>query len=278
MLQAQALPVATAGQAYSFDFRSLLSATGDPNFAPEEVVFSGSGVPAGMSLSAEGVLTGAAQSSNPAGAAVQVTAAYKGRESHRTFTLYVQEALVTFDPQTLWSDFGTTFAATNSAINGATATVWTVSQRPSGQATQPLALATHPSKPSSGRQYLEVSSETRSAWLLPVAADGKAHGFALDGPGCLKFSNYVAQCYSGVFGPISSARFGVLVDYDNATLTWYQNGVTLFTVSGIDTAHGYSFQVTDRDVPADPGLRKYQLRAASSEWLFAPSGVQPFRR
>lgn len=59
-LASASLPGGNTGDAYAYDLKSLLSATGDPAYSPDQVTFSvvAGSLPAGLNLTSAGVLTG----------------------------------------------------------------------------------------------------------------------------------------------------------------------------------------------------------------------------
>lgn len=84
------LPAGVKGVAYSgFDFNSVLSVTNDPNYTPSWVSWrvSAGALPAGMSLTSKGLLTGTPTQSGPA--SFEVTATYQGKSGLQTYTLAV---------------------------------------------------------------------------------------------------------------------------------------------------------------------------------------------
>lgn len=89
-MSAAVLPAATVGQAYSFNFAPLLSMAGDTLPPLSAVSFSTSSVlPAGLSLSQTGILSGTPTMPNGAGTAVQVIASYYGTSGQRVYTLLI---------------------------------------------------------------------------------------------------------------------------------------------------------------------------------------------
>lgn len=82
------LPSATKGQAYNYDFKSLVSSN-DTSFSVGATSFTASGLPAGLSLSSTGVLSGAPTVKNEAGASFQVVASYKGANGQRVYSIVV---------------------------------------------------------------------------------------------------------------------------------------------------------------------------------------------
>lgn len=90
-LAAATLPEATVGQTYSFDFKPLLSVTGDPSYSgPSQAQFLvGSGLlPAGLSLSNSGVLTGT-PTAPVSGQIFSVVAEYRGNQSAQSYSLNI---------------------------------------------------------------------------------------------------------------------------------------------------------------------------------------------
>lgn len=87
-LASATLPAATEGQSYTFDFGNLLSVTGDPDYQLANATFGlGSGaLPAGLALSARGVLSGTPTA--PSGpVAINLAVDYKGGSASKSYTL-----------------------------------------------------------------------------------------------------------------------------------------------------------------------------------------------
>ncbi|WP_434715596.1 beta strand repeat-containing protein [Paraburkholderia sp. A3RO-2L] len=97
-----ALPGAIQGQAYAgFDFNSVLQVRGDPNYNGTGVHFSvaGGALPAGLTLSSSGQLSGTPTQAGTA--TFQVMAAYKtkaGQQSYQLVTMAITVALATATP------------------------------------------------------------------------------------------------------------------------------------------------------------------------------------
>lgn len=86
------LPAAKVNTAYAaFDFKPLLSVSGDPNYSVNNVAFSATGVPNGMSLSSAGVLSGT-PTTKTAGANFNVVATYKTKTGQQAYTIAVTAA------------------------------------------------------------------------------------------------------------------------------------------------------------------------------------------
>ena len=97
MLNAYTLmPTGIVGAAYpSFDFKPLLSVSGDPNYTVNNAVFSATGLPGGLSLSQSGVLSG---TPTVAGSSTfAVSANYRGVVAQRNYTLGVSNQRTCLD-------------------------------------------------------------------------------------------------------------------------------------------------------------------------------------
>lgn len=83
------LPDATVGGAYSFDFKTLLTTTGDSTPDVNQASFSlaSGALPVGLSLDAGGTLAG--QPSAAGSTSFQVLASYKGANGQQTYTIKV---------------------------------------------------------------------------------------------------------------------------------------------------------------------------------------------
>jgi hypothetical protein len=126
-----------------------------------------------------------------------------------------------------------------------------------------------------GRVYAEVVATTNSAWFLVTGASGIT-GIALDGAGCQKASVYTVTCTSNSSGNWANSRLGVLVDYGAKNVTFYRNGVNVFTSTGIDFSQPYSILVIDRDSPVNSATRTYTLYNTSGSQLYPPSNIKSF--
>lgn len=87
-LNTQTLVDAYVGAPYSHDFRPALVITGDTNYNPAGVVWQGTGLPAGLTLSDAGVLSGSPTQA-AAAATFQLTANYKTKSGSQSYTLKV---------------------------------------------------------------------------------------------------------------------------------------------------------------------------------------------
>lgn len=92
-LAAATLPQAKVGTAYAaYDFKNQLTVTGDAAYDVQNVSFSSSGLPAGLTLSNTGVLSGTPTAKNLSGSAFQVVATYKTKTGQQGYTLIVNGA------------------------------------------------------------------------------------------------------------------------------------------------------------------------------------------
>lgn len=83
-----ALPGAMVSKPYLFDLKSALYSN-EVTLEGELASFSVSGLPSWMSASSAGVLSGTPSVANEAGAAISVTANYRGLSKQQSFTIYV---------------------------------------------------------------------------------------------------------------------------------------------------------------------------------------------
>lgn len=89
-LQAASLPAATVGQAYSHNLRDHLLVTGDNALDLNQATLTtADALPSGLSLAANGLLSGTPTVKNEAGSSFQVTASYKTRSGQQVYTLVV---------------------------------------------------------------------------------------------------------------------------------------------------------------------------------------------
>jgi hypothetical protein len=91
-LSGYSLPSGLIGHAYSsFDFNSVLQVSGDPNYTPANVRWSLSGgaLPTGLSLSADGKLSGTPTAAG--NASFQLTATYKTKSGQQAYQVFVAD-------------------------------------------------------------------------------------------------------------------------------------------------------------------------------------------
>jgi hypothetical protein len=94
-LNGYSLPSGVVGRAYAgFDFNSLLQVKGDPSYSPGNVRWSvaGGALPAGLSLSAAGKLSGTPTAA--ASSSFQVLAAYKSKAGEQSYQVLVADVSV----------------------------------------------------------------------------------------------------------------------------------------------------------------------------------------
>jgi len=94
-LNGYSLPSGVAGRAYAgFDFNSVLQVKGDPSYSPGSVRWSvaGGALPAGLSLSADGKLSGTPTAA--ATSSFQVLAAYKTKAGEQSYQVLVADVSV----------------------------------------------------------------------------------------------------------------------------------------------------------------------------------------
>jgi alpha-tubulin suppressor-like RCC1 family protein len=92
-LASATLPAARANAAYTpYDFKSQLSVSGDNSFDASKASFTATGLPAGMTVSADGLLSGTPSTRNDAGASFQVVASYRSKTGQQVYTLSVNGA------------------------------------------------------------------------------------------------------------------------------------------------------------------------------------------
>ncbi|KWA84285.1 hypothetical protein WL29_23295 [Burkholderia ubonensis] len=98
-LTAATLPNANVGTSYSYDFKPLLSVSGDPSYAIAAVQFNpaaGATLPAGLALSTAGVLSGTP--SAVGSSSFSIVASYRGKDGTQQYTVSVQPAFFDFNP------------------------------------------------------------------------------------------------------------------------------------------------------------------------------------
>ncbi len=108
-LQSATLPAGKVGRAYSYDFAQHILVTGDPALDLSQAQLTATGLPAGLSLSAAGLLTGS-PTVKTSGTSFEVSAAYKSKTGAQTYTVQVRD--VGFEALTLSSASSSTCAVT----------------------------------------------------------------------------------------------------------------------------------------------------------------------
>jgi hypothetical protein len=97
-LNSDIVPAATVGVAYAgYNFKPLLSVTGDPAYTGTGVMWSVSGLPAGLSLAQDGTLGGTPVSpGTPGTAQINVSAAYRGVSTVRGYSFVLNDLVLNF--------------------------------------------------------------------------------------------------------------------------------------------------------------------------------------
>jgi hypothetical protein len=99
-LASSALPLANVGTGFSYDFKPLVSVSGDSGYTASAVQFrtaSGSSLPPGLSLSAAGVLSGT-PTAVAAAQSFTVVADYRGIDGTQQYSITVNPAFFNFNP------------------------------------------------------------------------------------------------------------------------------------------------------------------------------------
>ena len=91
-----ALPAGEVNLAYSYDLKQLLSVSGDPAYNSSNVSWelASGGLPAGLSLGSDGVISGTPTTKNVAGSSFQVLATYKTKTGQQAYTIVVNGAVL----------------------------------------------------------------------------------------------------------------------------------------------------------------------------------------
>lgn len=225
-LTAATLPSATQGQAYTYDFKSQLSVSGDPGYTSGSGVswaLSSGNLPTGLSLdSATGVVSGTPSAAGTSSFSVRAT--YKQRVGTRAYTI------ATSAPYSTWNllDKGP-----NVSLNGSTATV------PGGSTVRATVGK------STGKWYWEVKvTSAEYGTIMGVAnlsaslnsyvgSTGNSYGIMAAPPNPFGY-----ECFNGC-GSNALAQFakddviGFALDMDTRTLRIYRNGTLKLTSSGL---------------------------------------------
>jgi len=89
-LDSATLPSARLRRAYApYDFKTKLHVDNDPAYDASKVSFDATGLPDGLSLSPDGLLSGTPTTETDAGASFQVVASYKDKTGQQVYTLTV---------------------------------------------------------------------------------------------------------------------------------------------------------------------------------------------
>ncbi|KVP96729.1 hypothetical protein WJ97_12680 [Burkholderia ubonensis] len=89
-LASATLPAAKVNSAYTpYDFKTQLHVDGDPAYDASQASFTATGLPAGMRMSTDGLLSGTPTTKNPSGASFQVVASYRAKTGQQAYTLVV---------------------------------------------------------------------------------------------------------------------------------------------------------------------------------------------
>jgi hypothetical protein len=94
------LPLANVGTSYSYDFKPLVSVSGDSSYSVSAVQFraaAGATLPAGLNLSAAGVLSGT-PSATTSGQSFSVIADYRGLDGAQQYSITVNPGFFNFNP------------------------------------------------------------------------------------------------------------------------------------------------------------------------------------
>ena len=91
-----ALPAGEVNLPYNYDLKQLLSVSGDPAYNSSNVSWelASGGLPAGLSLGSDGVISGTPTTKNVAGSSFQVKAAYKTKTGQQAYTIVVNGAVL----------------------------------------------------------------------------------------------------------------------------------------------------------------------------------------
>lgn len=210
-LAAKTLPFGVTGDSYGgFDFKSLVTVTGDPTFSPGATTWSlaAGSLPPGLTMTADGVLSGTPSTTVTASFTLQ--AAYRNASQQRAYTLQV------FAPKVAWSiaaqnsNYGTvtvgsavtrsfTFTNTgNTAATGLQASVTgaglTVTASTCGTPGAPVSLANGESCSVSAR-YAPTSAGTMAGavvvnWVGPEAG---TKSYSVSGAAKVDYSGLMAD-------------------------------------------------------------------------------------
>lgn len=97
-LNAATLPTGNVGNPYYYDFKTVLALAGDPARDANLASFAlgaGSSMPPGLSLAANGVVSGTPTTQNATGTDFEVVATYKTKSGQRVYTIVVNGAVLT---------------------------------------------------------------------------------------------------------------------------------------------------------------------------------------
>ena len=115
-LGAATLSAGAVGVPFSYDFKPLLTVTGDASYTASAVTWSATSVPAGLTLNSSGVLSGTPTTAGTS--TLNVTAAYKSKSAQTGYSLAIYNSIVNQGLYRTWSD-GTVAASCKDYKNGA---------------------------------------------------------------------------------------------------------------------------------------------------------------
>jgi hypothetical protein len=96
-LGAATLPVGNVGTAYSYDFKPLVSVSGDSSYNLSAVQWRAASLPAGLSITSAGVLSGT-PTTTASNQNIAVVADYRGQDGQQQYTITVNPAFFDFNP------------------------------------------------------------------------------------------------------------------------------------------------------------------------------------
>lgn len=226
-LAAATLPTGTVNTSYSYDFKPLVSVSGDPNYAASSVTWQLTGsLPAGISFNAAtGTLFGTP--TVPGNASLSLKASYGSKYAVRSYAIGVT------------ADFGV--FNTGEGVNADRASAYT----------SKYGRITVGSKPiTSGKHYVEILARgfrhefgittkatndtlsTLAVYPLENKTDAVAAYLTSVSSGVFGYIN--ASAATKVSGPLSTCsdsncRVGMAIDADNNTVTWIGPSGTMGT-------------------------------------------------
>jgi hypothetical protein len=294
-LASTTLPDGKQGAAYSFDLKSKLAVSGDAAYSGLGVtwtVASGS-LPQGLSLSANGVITGTPTDEN-AGTPFTIQAAYKTKTGQQAYKILVGAIVVTLNSATLPAgvqgaaysfDFKPSLSITGDAAYSGSGVTWSVA---SGSLPAGLSLSTDgvisgtPTAENTGTPFtVQASYKTKSgqqsyqvvvgaivvtmrAVTLPGATNNEAYSF--------DFKPYVQVTGDATYAGTSAVKWAFVGAAPLGLALDPNTGILSGKPTGSSSGTAFTVQATYK---TKTGQYAYTLISAATPVVLAPSSWGP---
>jgi hypothetical protein len=274
------MPAGVQGASYSVDLKPKLAVSGDAAYAGTGVTWSvvGGSLPAGLSLSPDGVITGVPTAEN-AGTPFTVQAAYKSKTGQHDYQVIVGAITVTLGSATLPAGVqGTTYSYSlgqNLAVSGdaaytGTGVTWSVSagSLPPGLTLDKNGVVTGiPTAESTGTPFtIQASYKTKTgqqAYSVVVGAISVSLGATTPPTGIF------GQTYAGLDLKPALTVTGDAAYHDGVGVTWSVDSGSLPTGLSLNASTGViSGSPTALGAPAVTIKAAYKSKSASKAYSF----------